>query len=44
MCAERKLTLSMKNMVILMFSSIESQNVVITGDYGTAQDRAPFVP
>ena len=30
-------------MQFLMFSFIESQTVVITGDYGTPQDRAPFV-
>ena len=43
MYAWRKLTLNMKNMQFLMFSFIESQAVVITGDYDTPQDRAHFV-
>ena len=35
--------MSMKNMQFLMFSFIELQTAVITGDYGTPQDRVPFV-
>ena len=42
MCAWRKLTFSMKSMQFSMFSIIESQTVVITEDYGTPPDRAPF--
>ena len=42
MFARRKLTSSMKNKQFSMFSLIESQTVVITGDYGTPQDREPF--
>ena len=33
----------MKKMQFMMFAFIESQTVVITEDYGTPQDRAPFV-
>ena len=43
MCAWRKLARSMKNMQFLMFYFIESQTVVITGDYGIPQGRAPIV-
>ena len=37
-----KIDIEYEKMQFLVFFVIESQTVLITGDYGTPQDRAPF--